>query len=77
MARIKSPICCFLFLFSLVAIPTLHANELENETFWKAHSTEFDEYWKARANEADKENRQAYQANPYEVVGNLSASVKR
>ncbi|KAK4261167.1 hypothetical protein QN277_004205 [Acacia crassicarpa] len=67
----------FFLLICWVAIPTLHANVLENETFWNEHSIEFDQYWHQRANEAEKANKEEYQSNPYEVVGNITASVER
>ncbi|KAI9111969.1 hypothetical protein K1719_017659 [Acacia pycnantha] len=67
----------FFLLICWVAIPTLHANTLENETFWNEHSVEFDQYWHQRANEAEKANKEEYQSNPYEVVANITASVDR
>lgn len=66
----------FLFICWL-AIPTIQASLLENETFWNEHSEQFDEYWRQRANEAEKANKEEYQANPFEIVGNITASVDR
>lgn len=65
------------FLVCWVAIPTLYANVLETESFWKDHSSEFDQYWQERALEAQKVNMEEYKINPYDVVGNTSASVDR
>lgn len=73
----KSFLFLFLFLFCSVAIPTLHASPLEQEEFWKEHSKEFDEYWKDRAHQAAKANQEEYHNNPYEVVGNITATVDR
>ncbi|XP_054809221.1 pectate lyase-like [Prosopis cineraria] len=73
----NSPLFSFFFLIYWVAIPTLHANVLENETYWKGHASEFDQYWHERANEAEKVNKEEFQPNPYDVVGNLTASVDR
>ncbi|KAF7809170.1 pectate lyase-like [Senna tora] len=61
----------------MVAIPTLYANVLEQEDYWKQRSSEFDAYWQEKAKEAEKANLAAYDDKPYEVVGNLSESVER
>ncbi|KAL1315787.1 probable pectate lyase 3 [Arachis duranensis] len=62
----------FLSLCLVAMIPILKANILENTTYLN----DFDEeYWKERAAIAEKDNREAYFLNPYEISGNFSSTV--
>jgi len=65
----------FLLLSLAVLIPTLNANILESEEYWRDHATEFDSYWKERAAAAAEKNEAAYFADPYSVSGNFTSSV--
>ncbi|QCD82723.1 pectate lyase [Vigna unguiculata] len=61
--------------FQPLLIPTLNANSLEKDGYWKSHSNEFDTYWQTRAEEAAKDNKAAYFKDPYSVSGNFTSSV--
>ncbi|CAI8606771.1 unnamed protein product [Vicia faba] len=66
----------FLFMLCLaIIIPTLNANVLESNEYWKEQRPEFDSYWQERAKVAKQDNHAAYFPDPFAVSGNFTASI--
>ncbi|XP_020217787.1 pectate lyase [Cajanus cajan] len=65
----------YLLICFITIIPTLDANDKENEEYWKKQTEVLDAYWEYREEVAQEENKEAYTPDPYALTSNLTSNV--